>query len=72
MPAGSVSTAAEPHFSRPPGLPSHESPSISLVADDLPSGVGVTGTGVDCVRCGDRGGIYVPTLWREFSCPECG
>ncbi|HSK97536.1 MAG TPA: hypothetical protein VK891_13030 [Euzebyales bacterium] len=72
MPAGSVSTVAEPHPSRPSGLPSLDSPSLRLAADGLPTGVSVAGTGVGCARCNDRGGIYVPALLREFSCPECG
>jgi hypothetical protein len=72
MPAGSVSTVAEPHSSRPSGLPSLDPPSLAVVADGMPAGASMAGTGVDCVRCHGRGGIYVPTLLREFSCPECG
>ena len=71
MPAGSVSTAAEPHSSRPSGLSSLDSPSLGIMPDGLPTGASVAGTGVDCVRCRDRGGIYVPALLREFSCPDC-
>lgn len=71
MPAGSVSTVAEPHSSRPSGLTSLDSPSLGMVPDGLPTGASVAGTGVDCVRCGGRGGIYVPALLREFSCPDC-
>jgi hypothetical protein len=71
MPAGSVTTVAEPHSSRPSGLSSLDSPSLSLVSDGLSTGASVAGTGVDCVRCRDRGGIYVPALLREFSCPDC-
>jgi hypothetical protein len=72
MPAGSVSSVAEPHSSRPSGLSSFDSPSISLAADGLPTGASMAGTGVDCARCNDRGGIYVPYVMREFSCPDCG
>ena len=72
MPAGSVSSVAEPHSSRPSGLPSLDSPSLAIVPDGMPAGASMAGTGIDCVRCRGRGGIYVPTLLREFSCPECG
>lgn len=72
MPAGSVSSVAEPHPSRPLGLLSHESPSVSLAGDSLPAGASMAGTGVDCARCGGRGGVYIPSLLRELSCPECG
>jgi hypothetical protein len=71
MPAGSVSTVAEPHSSRPSGLTSFDSHPVSLVPDTPQTGASVAGTGVDCARCRDRGGIYVPALMREFSCPEC-
>jgi hypothetical protein len=70
MPAGSVSTVAEPHSSRPSGL-TFDSQSVSVVGDTQPTGASVSGTGVDCARCRDRGGIYIPALMREFSCPEC-
>ena len=72
MPAGSTSSVAEPHPARPLGLPPLEQPSVSLVADGLPTGASMADTGVDCARCGGRGGVYVPTLLRELSCPECG
>lgn len=72
MPAGSVSEVAEPHPSRPLGLPSLDQPSLSLVAAGLPTGASMAGTGVDCARCGGRGGVYIPSLLRELSCPDCG
>jgi hypothetical protein len=72
MPAGSVSSVAEPHSAGPLGLPSLDQPTLSRVADGLPTGASMAGTGVDCVRCGGRGGVYIPTLLRELSCPECG
>jgi DNA-directed RNA polymerase subunit RPC12/RpoP len=72
MPAGSVSEVAEPHSSSPLGFPSLDQPKVRLVADSLPTGASMADTGVDCARCGGRGGIYIPTLLRELSCPECG
>lgn len=72
MPAGSVSSVAEPHSARPLGRPSLDQPSVSLSSDGLPTGASMAGTGVDCARCGGRGGVYIPTLLRESSCPECG
>lgn len=73
MPAGSASSVAEePHHARPLGLPSLDPPSLSLVADGLPTGASMSGTGVDCARCQGRGGVYVPTLLRELTCPACG
>ena len=72
MPAGTASSVTEPHPSRPLGLPPLGQPSVSLVSDGLPTGASMAGTGVDCTRCGGRGGVYVPTLLRELSCPECG
>lgn len=71
MPAGSVTSATDPHHSRPLGLTSFGKPSVSLVSDGLPTGASMAGTGVECARCGGRGGVYVPTLLRELSCPDC-
>lgn len=71
MPAGTGSTVAEPHPSRPSGLSSFDTPSFSL-ADGLPTGASMAWTGVECARCGGRGGVYIPLLMREVSCPECG
>lgn len=72
MPAGSVSEVAEPHPTSPLGLTSFGQPSVSLVADGLPTGASMADTGVDCARCGGRGGVYLPSLCLELSCPECG
>jgi hypothetical protein len=72
MPAGSASPVAEePHPSGPSGLPSLDRPTLSLVADGLPTGASMSGTGIDCARCLGRGGVYVPALLREVTCPAC-
>lgn len=71
MPAGTDSTAADPHHFRSAGLPSVERPTIRLATDRLPTGTSVAPTGIDCARCGGRGAIYVPSLLRELSCPDC-